>query len=94
MAEFVETRVRKVNCPYCHHDKVVKNGKNANGKQTYRCKDCGKRFLHTGQVAGRHATAEQIGMAIRMYYGGNSYKLSGSTGEFGVTNGNLPPRVG
>ena len=74
MAEFVETSVRKVNCPYCHNDKVVKNGQNANGKQTYRCKQCTKRFLHTGQVAGRHATAEQIGLAVRMYYGGTSYK--------------------
>lgn len=79
MAEFVETRTRKVNCPYCHHDKVVKNGKNANGKQTYRCKDCSKRFLHTGQVAGHRIPADQIGAAIRMYYGGTSYKQTGET---------------
>ena len=79
MAEFTETRTRKVNCPYCHNVKVVKNGRNANGKQTYLCKPCGKRFLHTGQVAGRHATAEHIGMAIRMYYGGNSYKQTAET---------------
>lgn len=79
MAEFTETLTRKVDCPYCHHDKVVKNGRNANGKQTYRCKACSKRFLHTGQVAGRHATAEQIGAAIRMYYGGTSYKQTGET---------------
>lgn len=79
MAEFTETITRKVNCPYCAGAKVSKWGKNANGKQTYRCKGCGKRFLHTGQVAGRHATAEQIGMAIRMYYGGNSYKQTAET---------------
>ncbi len=79
MAKFTETRTREVNCPYCGHAKVSKWGKNANGKQTYRCKSCGKRFLHTGQVAGRHATAEQIGMAIRMYYGGTSYKATAET---------------
>ena len=79
MAAFTEIRTRKVNCPYCHNDKVVKNGQNANGKQTYRCKPCGKRFMHTGQVAGRHATAEQIGMAVRMYYGGTSYKQTAET---------------
>ena len=79
MAEFTETKTRKVNCPYCHNDKVVKNGRNANGKQTYRCGACRKRFLHTGQVSGRHATAEQIGMAVRMYYGGNSYKQTAET---------------
>ncbi len=37
------------------------------------------RFLHTGQVAGRWATAEQIGMAVRMYYGCNSYKQTAET---------------
>ena len=79
MAEFTETVTRKVACPYCAHDKVVKNGKNANGKQTYRCKQCTKRFLHTGQVAGRHASAEQIGAAVRMYYGGTSYKQTAET---------------
>ena len=79
MAEFTETLTRKVNCPYCHHDKVVKNGKNANGKQTYRCKDCGKRFLHTGQVAGHRVPAQRVGAAIQMYYNGTSYKLTAET---------------
>ena len=79
MAEFTETSTRKVNCPYCHHDKVVKNGRNANGKQTYRCKSCSKRFLHTGQVAGHRVPAERIGAAIQMYYNGTSYKLTAET---------------
>ena len=79
MAEFTETVTRTVGCPYCAHDKVVKNGRNANGKQTYRCKECGKRFLHTGQVGGHRAIAEQIGTAIRMYYGGTSYKQTAET---------------
>ncbi len=79
MAEFTETVTRTIACPYCAHDKVVKNGRNANGKQTYRCKQCTKRFLHTGQVGGHRATAEQIGMAVRMYYGGTSYKQTAET---------------
>ena len=79
MARFTEIRTREVNCPYCGNANVSKWGKNANGKQTYRCKACKKRFLHTGQVAGRHATAEQIGMAVRMYYGGTSYKQTAET---------------
>lgn len=57
----------------------MKNGKNATGKQTYICRKCGKRFLHTGQVAGHRLTADQIGTAIRMYYGGTSYKQTGET---------------
>jgi len=79
MAEFTETITRKVACPYCSHDKVVKNGRNASGKQTYRCKSCSKRFLHTGQVAGHRVPAERIGAAIQMYYNGTSYKLTAET---------------
>ena len=79
MGEFVETNTRKVNGPYCHHDKVVKNGRKTNGKQTYHCKDCSKRFLQTGRVAGRRVPADQIGTAIRMYYAGTSYKQTGET---------------
>ena len=76
MAEFTKTYT--FNCPYCAHDKIVKNGRQS-GKQRYRCKSCGKQFNDTGAVGGRHATAEQIGMAIRMYYGGTSYKQTAET---------------
>ena len=76
MAEFTKTYT--FNCPYCGNDKIVKNGTQF-GKQRYRCKACRKQFNDTGAVGGRHATAEQIGMAIRMYYGGNSYKQTAET---------------
>lgn len=32
-------------CPTCHSDDVVKNGRNHRGKQSYKCKDCGRRFV-------------------------------------------------
>ena len=76
MAEFTKTYT--FNCPYCGNSKIVKNGRQS-GKQRYRCKDCSKQFNDTGAVAGRHATAEQIGMAVRMYYGGTSYKQTAET---------------
>ena len=63
MAEFTKTYT--FNCPYCGHDKIVKNGRQL-GKQRYRCKRCSKQFNDTGAVGGRHATAEQIGLAVRM----------------------------
>ena len=72
MAEFTKTVT--VNCPYCHDSRVVKNGKNANGKQTYLCRPCGKRFLDTGAVHGRKAPSNHIGAAIDMFYSGMSYK--------------------
>ena len=79
MADSTETRTRKVSCPYRHNAKVVKNGRNANGKQTYRCKNCRKRFLHTGQVAGHRVPTEQVGAASQMYCNGTSYKLTAET---------------
>ena len=76
MAEF--TKTYPFNCPYCGSAKIVKNDRHS-GKQRYRCKDCSKQFNDTGAVGGRHATAEQIDMAVRMYYGGNSYKQTAET---------------
>ena len=32
-------------CPTCHSDNIVKNGRNHRGKQSYKCKDCGRRFV-------------------------------------------------
>ena len=71
MAEFTETRT--VNCPYCHDNKVVKNGRR-DGYQRYRCKPCGRQFKHTGELHGRHAPSGRIGAAVRMFYSGMSYK--------------------
>ena len=76
MARF--TRAYEFNCPYCGHSKIVKNGKQT-GKQRYRCKDCGRQFNDTGAVGGHRVPADQVGAAIRMYYGGTSYKQTAET---------------
>ena len=34
-----------INCPHCHSDNIVRNGKKYNGPQNYRCKKCGKQFI-------------------------------------------------
>ncbi|WP_321163112.1 IS1/IS1595 family N-terminal zinc-binding domain-containing protein, partial [Methyloglobulus morosus] len=31
----------KYTCRVCQSENIVKNGRNASGKQQYRCKDCG-----------------------------------------------------
>ena len=71
MAEFAE--IRTVNCPYCGNADVVKNGRRG-GYQRYMCRPCGKQFKHTGEMHGRHAPADRIGAAVRMFYSGMSYK--------------------
>ena len=32
-------------CPNCDSDDIVKNGRNHRGKQSYKCKDCGRKFV-------------------------------------------------
>ena len=79
MAEFTKTVT--VNCPYCDDGRVVKNGKNGSGKQTYKCRPCGRRFLDTGAVHGRKAPTNQIGTAVDMFYSGMSYQQIAETLE-------------
>lgn len=37
------------NCPNCESKRIVKNGKIHNGKQNYKCKDCGRQFVEDPQ---------------------------------------------
>lgn len=38
-----------MNCPSCQSSNIVKNGLIHNGKQNYRCKDCGRQFVEDPQ---------------------------------------------
>jgi transposase-like protein len=38
-----------LSCPSCDSQKIVKNGKIHNGKQNYRCRDCGRQFVKEPQ---------------------------------------------
>lgn len=42
--EKLVSKERKLECPSCHSINVLKNGKDKNGTQRYKCKDCGKNF--------------------------------------------------
>lgn len=49
-------------CPYCHETCIVKNGHTKDKVQTYKCKNCKKRFndLTSTVFANCHLTYEQI----------------------------------
>ena len=69
MSEYVQTI--KVRCPRCGSSAVVKRG-NHDGKQTFACKECSRRFFNSDDTLdGR---AKQIGSAVNMFYDGLSYK--------------------
>ena len=78
MAEFTKTTTETitVTCPHCSCDRVAKNGKQS-GQQRYRCGDCHKKFRHNGMAPGHRVPSEQIGLAIRLFYSGMSYKQIG-----------------
>jgi transposase-like protein len=38
-----------ISCPSCKTDRTVKNGRIHNGKQNYRCRDCGRQFVQDPQ---------------------------------------------
>lgn len=69
MSEYTQTI--KVRCPRCGSSSIVKRGSH-DGKQTFACKDCFRRFFRSNETLdGR---AKQIGAAVNMYYDGLSYK--------------------
>ena len=78
MAEFTEVITKTVDYPDCASNRVVKVGKQ-NGQQRYLCRACDKKFRANGIPEGRQAPAEQMGMAIRMFYSGMSYKQIAET---------------
>ncbi len=52
-------------CPHCASRNIVKNGHNAQGKQQYRCKACGKSGVLNASERYTLAQKEQI---LNAYY--------------------------
>ena len=69
MAKYSQTIT--VQCPRCGSGKVVKRGYHE-GKQTFSCKTCARRFFESGETLDNRA--QQVGAAVSMYYDGLSYK--------------------
>ena len=36
-------------CPSCEQQEIIKNGRIHNGKQRYKCKNCGRQFVENPQ---------------------------------------------
>lgn len=70
----------KLKCIHCQSENLVRNGMTNNGKQRYRCHDCGKMSRDNPQPKGyTEAEREQI---LRAYQERSS--LRGLTRTFGV----------
>lgn len=78
MAVFTETITKTINCPACGSAHVVKTGKQGE-HQRYLCRGCDKVFRAPGIAPGHRVPSEHMGMAIRMFYSGMSYKQIAET---------------
>ena len=76
MAVFTTTYT--INCPSCESKRVNKVGMHR-GHQRYLCLDCRKKFRAPGYAPGHRVPTEHMGMAIRMFYSGMSYKQIAET---------------
>jgi transposase-like protein len=62
-----------MNCKYCNSEKVAKWGK-IQGKQVYRCKECGKRFFANGKFCKMRNEKSMIVAALNLFYDGLSLR--------------------
>ena len=60
-------------CKYCGSEKVVKNGK-VKDKQSYKCKDCGQRFIEGSSFHRMKTESKIISTAIDLYFEGLSVR--------------------
>lgn len=69
-------------CKFCDSMHIVKDSirklKRGNVQQ-YKCKDCGKRFTQNLGFEGKHATPEQITMAVDLVFSGLSTRKTAFT---------------
>ncbi len=62
-----------MNCKYCNGEKVTKKGF-VQGKQLYKCKECGKRFFANGKFSKMRNDKNLIVAALNFYYDGLSLR--------------------
>jgi transposase-like protein len=62
-----------MNCKYCESENVVKNG-SVKGKQVFKCKDCGHRFVEGSDFPKMRIKSRIISTAIDFYFEGLSVR--------------------
>ena len=84
------TTIRQIDltrCKFCN-GAIVKNGTRKLKKgtfQAYKCKECGKKFIHNLGFERKHATPEQITTAVDLLFSGlSSRKVAYHLGKAGV----------
>ena len=60
-----------MNCPQCNSCNVKKNG-HQNGKQRWKCKDCGRIFRESYEQKGYHPQVRKV--CLKMYLNGMGFR--------------------
>lgn len=66
-----KTETGRIGCKHCQSHKVAKWGMN-NGKQRYRCSECGRTFCDDGAFPGIRTNARIISSSLELYFDGLS----------------------
>ena len=77
-------RIDLGSCKFCGSDNIIKKGikKLKRGNvQRFGCRDCGKHFTHNLGFEGKHATPEQITMAVDLVFSGLSTRKAAKSVE-------------
>ncbi len=70
-------------CRWCGSRKVAKNGKKSDGRQTYLCKECGRRMVERPKY--KRMREEDLKMAVKMKDEGMSYSAIARVLGYGAT---------
>jgi DNA-directed RNA polymerase subunit RPC12/RpoP len=71
----------EIACTRCSSTKIKKNGKTANRKQRYQCKDCGRQFITAYSYLGRIESVRELIVTIETWRSMNSGHLSARRGD-------------
>jgi transposase-like protein len=63
-----------IQCGKCGSIRVIKFGNSPNGKQTFRCNDCGYRFREKSLLKGARYSPEMVSLTLDLYFGGMSLR--------------------
>ncbi len=71
-----QIEVKKVSCPFCHSEKVIKRGKRKTDNrgliQRYGCKDCNKRFVEDDGFFKMKNNPQKVTLCLDLFYKGIS----------------------
>jgi transposase-like protein len=74
----------EIKCPRCHSLNITRNGKKYNGKQNYRCAQCGRQIIGGHEITCRGRLSRVVPMVKIMLVRGIGVRDIGATLKISV----------